>query len=244
MASAELLREALAVVESMQWPRRERQHAVQAALLAHARPSGAPTGACKDLEHFYAMLSHATNVQIARPTAAAALLRHVGLADFTGRASKLSSRRKHEAHPDATFLLELQSALDRIGAQTLSQLGASFRSAAPGKPRGDLPVKSCSTLGVANCSDVGLDGTRAADYNSSDGASAGPPCSEARWRQHLLDLEARVLMLEQASAPDDLAMWYVGGGHFRDGAGPRACMPSAVLDPPVCGAPVVCSATT
>ena len=76
------------------------------ALKMEARPVS--SRASEDQEMVYSMLSSVAGVRIMRPTAAVAFLRLLGLAGqgFDTRFSRLTSRRRHEAHPDAPFLEE------------------------------------------------------------------------------------------------------------------------------------------
>jgi len=88
--------------------------------------------AIEDLEQVYSLLSASAGTRISRPSAAVAFLRALGLADggFDARFSKLTSRRRHEAHPDASFFIELQAAISKLEHDTISKCAKTFRDSA------------------------------------------------------------------------------------------------------------------
>ena len=70
--------------------------AVKEFMAGHSLP--AKTSACDDLERFYKIVSSAAGSKITRPSRASAFLTCLDLKNFSSRMSKLSSRRKLEAH--------------------------------------------------------------------------------------------------------------------------------------------------
>ena len=103
-------------------PSRARRPLYRVAVQEYVRVAAAPpapgpqmhvhSSAITDLEQVYALLSRVAGTPISRPAAAIALLRLLGLRreGLDARFSRLTSRRKHEAHPDAPFLASLTAA--------------------------------------------------------------------------------------------------------------------------------------
>ena len=97
----------------------------------YAQPLGvAKNSACADLVKFYRLVSKAAGTKIVRPSKAAAFLKILDMPDFCKRMSKLSSRRKFEAHPDSGFLEDMCEALDSLDKVVVDGAAAKFRSGA------------------------------------------------------------------------------------------------------------------
>ena len=94
---------------------------------------GAKTSACADLAVFYRLVSKQAGTKIERPSQAAAFLKQLGIAvEFPRRMSRLSSKRKMEAHPDVGFIADLTQAFEALGPAAIADAAAKFRAGASG----------------------------------------------------------------------------------------------------------------
>ena len=94
---------------------------------------------CNDLEAMYSMLSIKTGMKVRRPTFAVAVMRTLKLEEFVPRFSKLTSRRRQEAHPDPGLLAEFEATINSLPAHIVEQGVGKFRAGEPSKSPGSEP---------------------------------------------------------------------------------------------------------
>jgi hypothetical protein len=78
------------------------------------------------LDHAYLALKDSTGLPLERAGQAVALLKQLGLPDMARRFSRLSTRRRGAAHPDACFVHELRAALATLDSQLLQGVAKTF----------------------------------------------------------------------------------------------------------------------
>ena len=134
-----------------------RSEAVRAAFGATATPAATATShkvasrtECDALELFYGEVSQAAGQKISRPSKAVAFMRAVGLDDFVSRFSKLTSRRRHMAHPDATLVDDVAKAFAGLDGAWLEKRAGEFRSCSASES--PLPdTMTVSSQSVSSC---------------------------------------------------------------------------------------------
>ena len=113
----------------------------------NAQASAAPTSfdPPATLELAFAELEHTSGIQLGEKAGkAVALLKALGLTEHARRFSKLTSRRKGFAHPDAPFLAQLRIALARIDPLKVAKIASSFsvEEDAAGESRSDVDTST------------------------------------------------------------------------------------------------------
>ena len=78
------------------------------------------------LDHAYLALKDSTGLPLERAGQAVALLKQLGLPDMARRFSRLTTRRRGAAHPDACFVHELRAALASVDGQLLQGVTKTF----------------------------------------------------------------------------------------------------------------------
>ena len=78
------------------------------------------------LDHAYLALKDSTGLPLERAGQAVALLKQLGLPDMARRFSRLTTRRRGAAHPDACFVHELRAALASVDGQLLQGVAKTF----------------------------------------------------------------------------------------------------------------------
>ena len=86
----------------------------------------APDSACASLERGFANIHRVTGIRTAKAGKANSLLKAIGLENMARRFSKLTTRRKSAAHPDAPFEDELHDALTRLDPEFLRSRVKAF----------------------------------------------------------------------------------------------------------------------
>ena len=207
MTAREVLLSALEAMEGMPWGAKERHAGVATALRLHFQHAlcheAAPTaGAPAELEQLYGLLSRASGASIKRPTAAAAYLKALGLGEFCGRFSRLTSRRRAAAHPDADLLPQLEHALGSLGPGATRQAGENFRSspATPSKHGG----KEESGAEAGETTTAASEGGTSDGHGQRGGGHAAAAREADRMAHQLLvtkaaNLEARLLEAQDSA---------------------------------------------
>ena len=111
-----------------------------------ASPLGGPPASspCAELELAFHDLSEHAGFPVTRAGQAVALLRDLGLADLGKRFSRLSSRRRGAAHPDAPFLADLRRSLEGLDSGFVASTAAAFLEAGRSVQRqADDPQSGC-----------------------------------------------------------------------------------------------------
>ena len=111
-----------------------------------ASPPGGPPASspCAELELAFHDLSEHAGFPVTRAGQAVALLRDLGLADLGKRFSRLSSRRRGAAHPDAPFLADLRRSLEGLDSGFVASTAAAFLEAGRSVQRqADDPQSGC-----------------------------------------------------------------------------------------------------
>ena len=152
----------------------------EAAGSAAAGTPAARPDPCAELEKVYGLLSDTAGAPVSQPGPAAALLRCFSLDDMARRFSRLTSRRKAVAHPDALFLDNLRVALQNLRPADVDKGMSSFRKGAAKKPPGETDAhvsdgaSSCaSTAAEAGCTHDTEDFSEVAEAIAAEAADHG-----------------------------------------------------------------------
>jgi hypothetical protein len=113
------------------------RHAVETFVHHSAFPTSAASSASHpasspiiELDKVYSVLTSVAGIRIARPTAAHAFIKAMGLNDFGKRFSSLTTRRHQAAHPDGNFADDLADAIHSMEPERLADLAEQFRKQA------------------------------------------------------------------------------------------------------------------